>query len=212
MRNYEKKGRYGCGRTRNFATVVYKESAPDDWMEILRDEMIPAFVSPYHDSDVNPDGTPKKPHYHVMLMFESVKTVEQASEVFKKIGGVGCEKVNNVRSYGRYLCHLDNPEKHQYSPTDVKSFSGADYLSIIGTPADRYKAIREMQEFCDQEHIVSFAALMRYAASNRDDWFRLLCDNSTYVIDKFLKAKMWERNIENENASIPDAPSEKNTP
>ena len=107
------------GRTRNFATIVYEESAPKNWKEILQDFFVPVFISPYHDKDVNPDGTPKKPHWHVLIMFESVKTREQATELFSRINGVGCEKVNSLRGYARYLCHLDNPEKFQYDLDDV---------------------------------------------------------------------------------------------
>ena len=42
---------YGKGRTRNFATVVYPESAPDDWQEILSQQFVPAFISPLHDKE-----------------------------------------------------------------------------------------------------------------------------------------------------------------
>ena len=57
-------------RGRNFATMVYPESAPENWREILAGYFIPAFISPLHDKDLNPTGEPKKPHHHVMLMFE----------------------------------------------------------------------------------------------------------------------------------------------
>ncbi|MEE3444090.1 MAG: Rep family protein, partial [Methanobrevibacter sp.] len=89
--------------------MVYPESAPEDWEIILSNEFVPAFISPLHENDLNPDNSPKKPHYHVILMFDSVKTTEQAKEVFAKIGGVGCEIVKSLRGYSRYLCHLDNP-------------------------------------------------------------------------------------------------------
>ena len=104
----------GGGRTRNFATVVYPESAPDNWQSILEEQFVPAFISPLHDSDLNPTGEPKKEHYHVVIMYDSVKTMEQAQDLFQKIGGVGCERVQSIRGYARYLCHLDNPDKHQY--------------------------------------------------------------------------------------------------
>lgn len=113
----------GRGRTRNFATVVYPESAPENWFDILAEMKIPAFVSPLHNMDVNPTGEVKKEHYHVMIMFEGVKTVEQALDVFRQIGGVEyCEQIQSLRGYARYLCHLDNPEKHQYNTEDVISF------------------------------------------------------------------------------------------
>ena len=100
----------GQGRTRNFACVVYEESAPSNWRTILEEQFVPAFISPYHKDDINADGQPKKPHWHVLIMFDSVKTSEQAREIFDKIGGVGCEKVTSIRGYARYLCHLDNPD------------------------------------------------------------------------------------------------------
>lgn len=181
----------GTGRTRNFACVVYPESAKEGWMDLLGEKCIPAFVSPLHDVDFNPDGEVKKAHYHVMLMFENVKTVEQAEEVFESIGGVGCEKVASIRGYARYLCHLDNPEKAQYLPEDVKSFAGADYRSVIGLSSDKYVAIGEMIDFCESENIISYADLLMYARAHREDWFRVLCDNGSMVMIEFLKSRHW---------------------
>lgn len=63
-------------RVRNFATVVYPESAPENWQDILSRHCVPAFISPLHDKDINPTGEPKKPHYHVVLMFEGKKSLE----------------------------------------------------------------------------------------------------------------------------------------
>ena len=101
-----------AGRTRNFATVVYPESAPADWMERLDQHHIAALVSPLHDKDKNPSGEPKKAHYHVLLMFESPADYEsKVAPIFAEIGGVGRETVGSARGYARYLCHLDNPEK-----------------------------------------------------------------------------------------------------
>ena len=75
-------------RTRNFATVVYptSEKTPENWQDILREQIIPAFISPLHDKDKNTTGEVKKAHYHIIIMFEGVKTIEQAREVFDLIG------------------------------------------------------------------------------------------------------------------------------
>ncbi len=59
----EKNARYDAkraGRTRNFTTIVYPESAPENWMEILGELFIPSLVSPLHDRDTNPTGECKK--------------------------------------------------------------------------------------------------------------------------------------------------------
>ncbi len=186
---------YGKGRTRNFATVVYADSAPEKWQDILSDLRVPAFISPYHDKDKNPTGEEKKPHWHVMLMFEQVKTIDQAKEIFDKIGGVGCEIINSVRGYSRYLTHADNPEKHQYSQDDVKALCGADYAAAIGLATDKYKAMGEMQDFCEKYNIKSFYILSKYARSNRSDWYRILCDCGAVYMDRYLKSRDWSHNV-----------------
>lgn len=181
-------------RYRNFATVVYpdSENTPDNWMSILQDFKTPILVSPFHDQDINVTGEPKKSHYHVLIMFEGMKSQEQVRDLFDQIGGVGLETVNSLRGYARYLCHLDNPDKHQYFPGDVVQLSGVDYLEIIGLPCDRYELIGEMMDYCKSEYIFSFATLIMYARHNRQDWFRILCDSGTIVMSHFLKSFHWE--------------------
>lgn len=182
----------GCGRTRNYACVVYPESAPDGWQSIISEAKISCFVSPLHDSDVNPTGEKKKSHHHVVAMFDSVKTQEQAQEFFKTFGGVGCEAVKDLRAYSRYLCHLDNPEKAQYSPEDVKAFGGADYRFQIGCVSDKKKAIKEMIEFIEANDVICFSDLSLYAMQNEPEWFDALINTSTVFIKSYIKSRTWK--------------------
>lgn len=179
-------------RVRNFATVVYPESAPCNWQDILAEHCIPCFISPLHDKDLNPTGEPKKPHYHVVLMFEGKKSISQVTEIFDTINGVGCEVVKSLRGYARYLCHLDNPEKAQYEPSDVRCIA-SDYIGTIGLAIDKYVAIGEMQDFCEQYDIVSFYALAKYARAHRQDWHRILCDCGSVFMREYLKSRKWSR-------------------
>ena len=39
-------------RTRNYAPIIYPDSAPENWLDILSDFHVQAFVSPLHDSDL----------------------------------------------------------------------------------------------------------------------------------------------------------------
>ena len=176
-------------RYRNFATVVYPESAPEGWEDVLTMYHVPAFISPLHNNDFNPTGEKKKEHYHVLVMFDSVKTREQALEVFIDIGGVGCEVVNSIRGYARYLCHLDNPEKAQYSVDDVKALSGGDFFGIVNLAIDKYKAIDEMCEFCVENCIVEYSDLCDYARKNKYDWWRMLCDCASMQMKNYLASK-----------------------
>lgn len=157
--------------------------------------MVHAFVSPLHDADIKEDGTLKKPHYHVLMMYDGVKTPEQAREVFESFGGVGCEPVQSVRGYARYLCHLDNPEKHQYNPADVEAYCGADYEAAIVQQADKYSAIAQMMQWICDNDVIAYSDLLEYASVNRQDWFRVLCDNGTAVIKEYIKSRAWKAGI-----------------
>lgn len=180
-----------AGRKRNFATVVYPESAAEDWQSILSDLHIPIFISPLHDKDKNATGEPKKPHFHVLFMFDAPKTEEQVKAILGAIKGVGCEDVNTLRGYARYLCHLDNPEKEQYSTNDVVAMGGADYRGVIGLATDKYTAIGEMIDFCQENDLYSYCELLMYSRVHREDWFRVLCDSGTMVMLEFLKSRSW---------------------
>lgn len=192
----------GSQPVRNYACIVYPESAPENWKDILSGYLVPAFISPLHEDDVNPTGEPKKPHYHVILMFQGKKTFNHVKELFETFGGVGCEVVNSIRGYARYLCHLDNPEKAQYDPSKVCCICGSDYMTTIGLATDKYVALGEMMDFCDTNKVVSFFALAKYARSHRPDWHRILCDSGSIFMREYLRSMQWS--IENNQCEIID--------
>lgn len=179
-------------RTRNWETIVYPESAPENFIDILADQKVNFFVSPLHDRDVTPQGEPKKPHYHVLVMFDSVKDRAQAEEVFSYVNGVGCVRVNSLRGSTRYLAHMDDPDKAQYDPNDVIVHGSVDFFGIISLPTDKYDAIADMIDYVDRERIISYAQLLRHAKANNETWFRVLCDSGTLVMKEFIKSRTWE--------------------
>ena len=178
-------------RNRNFATIVYPDSAPEDWETILSLEHVPAFVSPLHDADVNNDGVIKKSHYHVLIMFSALHTYSQAQEIFEKIGGVGCESVRDARAYSRYLCHLDELDKVHYSLSEVRSFGGADYQSVINLATDKYIIVNDILNYCSDNNVYNYADLVDYCRRENAEWFRCLVDSCTYVVKEYLKSKTY---------------------
>lgn len=179
-------------RTRNYATIVYPESAPDNWQELISNMHIPALISPLHDKDVTDDGVIKKPHYHVIIMFGGVKTKAQAQDTISKFGGVGVEAVQNLTAYARYLTHLDNPEKVQYSATDVVALSGADYSAVTYIPIDDLSVIGQMLQYINDNQITSFAVFANVCAVENPDWLRMLALKKTsYFFMQYLKSVTW---------------------
>lgn len=185
-------------RTKFFATIVYPDSAPANWKEIIKETHVPAFISPLHDKDVNPDGQLKKPHYHVMLIFDSNKNFErQVKPIFDRFGGVGREEILSQRGYARYMCHKDNPEKYQYDESEVEEINGACYAVTITLPTDEIGAVEAMIDFIENNDIYSFRKLFMWCKDNQKDWFRLLASSKTYIIKEYLKSRYWD--LENED-------------
>lgn len=71
-------------RNRIFATVIYPESAPENFKDIISDWHIEAFLSPLHDKDINATGEAKKPHYHLLVKFQGLKSDDQVKRCLKK--------------------------------------------------------------------------------------------------------------------------------
>lgn len=177
-------------RKRNWTVVVYPESAPENWREILDDEHIEWVESPLHDKDINPDGSVKKPHWHIMLLFEGKKNYEQIKEITDKINAPSPKYVQSVRAMTRYFAHLDNPEKAQYSVSEIKGHGGVDLAELLKPNAScRYEMISEMVEYIKKNEITEFIDFVDFSKNEHyDDWFPLLCDSAAFIIREVIKS------------------------
>lgn len=180
----------GAGRTRNWTFLVYPESAPVNWRDILDEEHVQWIESPLHDKDTNADGEIKKAHHHILIMFESVKTYEQVLEITERMNATIPQKCNGTKGLVRYMAHLDNPEKFQYPKSEIIGHGGADVMELLRpTTSDRYGLIKEMIEYVKENEVDEIQDLIDYSIQERpDDWFPLLCDNSAYVVSLYIKS------------------------
>lgn len=177
-------------RCRNWTIVVYPESAPGNWRDLLDDLHIEWVESPLHDKDLNANGEHKKPHWHVLLMYGGVKSFDQVREICDLVNCPVPQQVHNAKSLVRYMVHMDNPDKAQYSVSDIRAHGGVDIAEMLRpSSSERYSLIREMFQFINDNQIIEFQDLADYAMVNRfDDWFPLLCDNSTIVVSNYIKS------------------------
>lgn len=228
-------------RSRVWAFEVYPDSADQDWLKYLGESLIHAYVSPLHDKDIDPDGNPKKAHFHIMLMYDTVQYPHQVIEdvsVIAAQGVGGCnilenyeesdlesvvfkgkkrehwigydqdgkcfgqiQKIRSKSGMARYLCHMDNADKYRYSEEDVIVFGKPDYLDVCGSNINRYEILNEMREFCILNNVLYYGDLYDYAANERPmDWFRVLSDSGTYVMDRYIKSLNYKVKQQNKDA------------
>lgn len=179
-------------RGRNWMVIGYPESLPTDWRDYIANLGVRVLVSPLHCDDLNATGEQKKPHHHFLFIFDSVKSPDQVKEIADYLHAPIPMKQDSAVGAARYLCHLDNPEKAQYNPVEVLEFGGADYLSLINRTSDKYRLISEMMDWCDEQGQYSYAALMRFARKENEEWFRALCDNCGWAMKEYMKSSQWE--------------------
>ena len=178
-------------RTRNWTFVLYEDSAPDNWRDILDDMHIEWIESPWHDKDINGNGEPKKKHKHILLLFQGKKSYEQIKELTDMFNQPIPQRCHNAKAMVRYMAHLDNPEKAQYNPSDIIGHGGADVSDMLRpSSSERYTIIKDMIDYIRSAGITEFQDLMDYAADvHYDDWFPMLCDNSAYVVGLYIKSQ-----------------------
>ena len=172
-------------RNTQFGSIVYPESALPNWIDILEEQHIRALVSPLHNMDIDKDGKIKKPHYHVILIFESLKSIKQVQEIIEKFGGVGVIPIHSLGAYSRYLCHIDNPEKAQYNKEDVKEISGANYKECCRQNEDKEKEneanLIELTQIILDKRITYFNEVADLIIKEHNELFSVLKQNSYYI-------------------------------
>lgn len=186
-------------RNTHYATIVYPESAPPDWIDILEEQHIQALISPLHDKDLDKEGNPKKPHYHVILIFESLKSQNQVKEINEKFGGVGTIPLHSLGAYSRYLCHLDNSEKAQYSIEGVKEIGGANYKECCRQNGEKEKEdeanLIELTQIILDKRITYFHEIADLIIKEHSDLFGVLKTNSYYIHSVVMSLAAQERNL-----------------
>lgn len=183
---------------RNWAFVVYPESLPENYEEIITETGLPMVFSPLHDKDVNPTGETKKPHYHVICYYENSTTSRAVKEnVTDKLNGTIPIKLESMTGMYRYHLHLDNPEKYQYDDRDRKFFNGFDVNKVDSlTYTEISKFLQEIQKLIITEHIMEYADLLDILLDN--ELFNLwdVARNNTIMLNTYITSRRYKTKSE----------------
>lgn len=187
-------------RTRNWVVIAYPEDLPEDWREQLDELHFKWVESPLHDKDVTATGEPKKPHHHLLFMFEVVKNSSQVIGMLQDLFGesetgtiVGIATPQQCSDRGgtvRYMAHLDNPDKAQYDVSEIIGHNGADPAELLRYSATETRLmIVAMEEYIEQNDIFElsdFSAAIRY---ERPEWHTLLATKMTLYFNAFIRSR-----------------------
>ena len=180
-------------KKRNWAFVLYPESAPKNWKEMLAQSGVQCAISPLHDRDVNPTGEPKKPHYHVILVYGNPTTYSNVKSLTNgRLGQKIPQPLEQVQGYYRYLTHDDNPEKAQYSKNDIEHLNGFDIREFVElSKSEIIRIKRELLAFIRDNKIYEYADLMELLMDGGEetaDYFEV-ASNNTVFFDRYLSSR-----------------------
>lgn len=105
--------------TQTYVGVWYPEDPEHgSAMSALKESTDIEYVAILHDKDVDADGNFKKKHWHVVVRFPFQKSLSAAAKSL----GVPQNYIQESSNYLgalRYLLHLDDPDKAQYSHDEL---------------------------------------------------------------------------------------------
>lgn len=178
-------------RSKNWNFVLYPESAPYNWVDMLDETHIEWVQSPLHDKDIDPTGEIKKAHYHVTLLFPSDKSYEQVKEIvcdsLKQPIPIKCQ---SVKGSIRYMVHKDNPDKYQYNWNDIICHCGADLTALCSpTNTERMVILKEIMAFIIDNNITEVCDLIDIVMKmQNDDWFQVICNYNSLIISNHIRS------------------------
>jgi hypothetical protein len=163
-------------RHRAFNALFYPESAPEDFRSLIAGWNVPALLV-LHDKDKEADGSDKKPHYHLLVIFSGVKTYAQVHELTDQLGSKVLEPSRDLRASARYLAHLDHPEKFQYGIEAIAAFSGASVADLTAPMGD---PTPEILTFVRAQGLTEYSALVDYCQDEHLDWLKEVKGHSMF--------------------------------
>ena len=183
---------------RNWAFVVYPESLPKNYEEIITNTGLPMCFSPLHDHDVDPTGEPKKPHYHVICYYENTTTSKNVKEnVTDLLNGTIPIKLESMVGMYRYHLHLDNPEKYQYDDRDRTFYNGFDVSKVDSlTYTEVSKVLQQIQYMIQQESIIEYADLLDILLDNELFTLWDVARNHTLLLNSYIRSRRYKTTLE----------------
>ena len=154
-------------KKRYWAFVLYPESAPENWRELLQQTGLACAVSPLHDKDIDPTGTIKKEHYHIILCYSGPTTFNTVKRITDSLNQPIPIPLEQVRGYFRYFTHKDNPDKFQYNDKDITTINDFDIDNYNDLSVSQIKTILiDIQKLCRDNDITEYCDLLDLLLEN----------------------------------------------
>ena len=180
-------------RSNKWTFLLYQDSSPENYIDILEEMMIPYILSPWHDKDIDKKTNEiKKPHKHGALFFESLKSYSQVSALLteKLNTPAHIEMVHSPTGMLNYFTHATNPEKTAYNTEDIEYGAGFDINKFL-TDQNSDKAVADSIDIIEGNNFKEFRDLVEYLKINNNAYLNIVA-NKTYFFSKYLDSRRYD--------------------
>lgn len=174
-------------KSHQWAFIIYPgDSAPKNWKTILEESYLPIAISPLHDSDLKDDGTPDKPHRHVLVIFQNNTTSTVCDDLARQCHGTISIPISNAWNYYRYLDHDRETNKAKYNHSDIILLNGLSETDIKVLSKEAVRQIRlSIHQYIREHNICEYSDLLDGLAAADLELYDYACSNSilfnTYI-------------------------------
>lgn len=177
-------------KKRNWAFVVYPESAPENWRDILAQKGVVAAISPLHDKDLTDTGEVKKAHHHVIVTYQGPTSYNVVKALCDELNQPIPQPLESVKGYYRYFTHKDNPDKAQYDESDIETIGGFDIRDFVELTRTEVEALkRDLQSKIREWDIYEYSDLMDILLDSDLTDLYDIASNHTYFFTKYIDSR-----------------------
>lgn len=177
-------------KKRNWAFVLYPESAPSDWREQLKRSGLLCAVSPLHDKDLNPTGEEKKAHYHIILVYSGPTTYNAVAAYTASLNATIPQPLESVKGMYRYFTHKDNPEKYQYCDDEISTINGFNINDLVELSKSEVNELKKkILEMVREADIIEYADLIDILNDNGLTTEADVAMNNTFFFNSYIASR-----------------------
>lgn len=187
-------------KSRYWTILVYPESAPEDWEDILAGL---TYCYKLHDHDVvKSTGELKKAHFHVVLAFDGPTTYNVVKELTDSLKSPIPKAVRSLRGMIRYLIHADQPNKYQYKREDIVSVGMDAEIEQAFKPKktddekkmDRVSIWKRVMDIVNDQHLTSWKQVDAVLDKLNDPDLIDYAANHAYLVTQHLNENWHDDN------------------
>lgn len=179
-------------KKRYWAILLYPDSLPENYLEVLKNTGLRFALSPLHDKDVDEDNKLKKAHYHGILCYNSPTTYSNVAKLCESLNQPIPKPIDNIVGAYEYFYHKNDIDKYQYNAEDITTYNGFEITDFLQRSRSEINKLKyKVFEFIREKNITEFCDLCDILLDNGfiDELETVTCN--VMLFDRYLHSRRY---------------------